>query len=90
MDGFGQHVFVTDLQLPEELPKLDRALRAIRDQTDIINTFEAWYFDFEGFYNDNVKDLESMGIFLSQSVNFMANTNTFRWHLSHGYPQRCL
>ena len=60
MDGFGQHVFVTDLQLPEELPKLDHALREIRDQTDIINTFEAWYFDLEDFYDDNVKELESM------------------------------
>ena len=61
MDGFGQHVFVTDLQLPEELPKLDHALREIRGQTDIINTFEAWYFAFEDYYNQHVKDLESEG-----------------------------
>ena len=59
MDGFGQHVFVTDIQLPEELPKLDYALREIRGQTDIINTFEAWYFDFEDYYNNNVRELES-------------------------------
>ena len=59
VDGFGQMVFVTDLQLPEELPKLDFALRELKSQTDIINTFEAWYFVFEDFYNDNVRDLES-------------------------------
>ena len=59
VDGFGQYVFVTDLQLPEELPKLDFALRELKSQADIINTFEAWYFDFEDFYNDNVRDLES-------------------------------
>ena len=59
MDSQGQHIFVTDLQLPEELPKVDYALREIRGQTDIINTFEAWYFAFEDYYNDNVRELES-------------------------------
>ena len=49
---------MTDIQLPEELPKLDKTLRKLRDQTDILNTFEAWYFTFEHYYNEHVKDLE--------------------------------
>ena len=51
---------MTDIELPAELPKLDVALRRLRDQTDILNTFEAWYFLFEDYYNENIRwDLES-------------------------------
>ena len=53
---------MTDIQLPEELPKLDVALRRLRDQTDILNTFEAWYFLFEHYYDENIRDLESESV----------------------------
>ena len=50
---------MTDIALPEELGKLDAALRRLRAQTDILNTFEAWYFLFEHYYDENIRDLES-------------------------------
>ena len=53
---------MTDIKLPEELRKLDVALRRLRDQTDILNTFEAWYFLFEHYYNENIRDLESESV----------------------------
>ena len=59
LDGELQQVFMTDVELPEELGKLDVALRRLRAQTDILNTFEAWYFLFEHYYDDNIRDLES-------------------------------
>ena len=59
LDGELQQVFMTDIALPEELGKLDVALRRLRAQTDILNTFEAWYFLFEHYYDENIRDLES-------------------------------
>ena len=62
LDGEVQQVFLTDIQLPEELGKLDVALRRLRAQTDILNTFEAWYFLFERYYEENIRDLESESV----------------------------
>ena len=53
---------MTDIQLPEDLRKLDVALRRLRDQKDILNTFEAWYFLFEHYYDENIRDLESESV----------------------------
>ena len=68
---------MTDIQLPEELPKLDVALRRLRDQTDILNTFEAWYFLFEHYYDENIRDLESESV--SQSVRRVAGQGRLNW-----------
>ena len=59
IDGEIQQVFLTNVQLPEDLPKLDFALRKLRDQSDILNTLEAWYFAFEDYYNENLRESHS-------------------------------
>ena len=45
-------VFVTELELPEELKKLDGVLNDLKAQDDILDGIKSWYLDFKRYHHD--------------------------------------
>lgn len=47
------HVFFTDMQMPEELEKLDQVVRELQNQTDIISHVDCWLTSFQTYYRSH-------------------------------------
>ena len=55
-------VFVTDLQLPEELDKLDEVLQELREQGDILHSIKSWYLDFKEYHKDYFEEKDGVKV----------------------------
>jgi hypothetical protein len=72
------------------LCKLRRSL-----QTDILNSFDAWYLAFDDYYNENVKDLEggtpllslSEDVYRARLTQFMFSAAGAKYRLLFQYDE---
>lgn len=54
------HVFIIELQLPEELEKLDKTIKTLQDQPDILTNIDSWYLSFAEYCQTNFPDNDTL------------------------------
>ena len=47
------NLFMENLDLPNELDKLELVHNQLAEQTDIVNSLDSWYLDFKDYMNDH-------------------------------------
>ena len=52
-----------NLNLPEDLLKLDKMHDDLANQTDIIVSFDSWYLDFKKYMNKYFLTRRGMGVY---------------------------
>ena len=81
-------VFVTELQLPEELEKLDSVISELQKQDDILSNVNSWYVPFKKYHNDHFKQKDKVNVndldeelFKTRLTQFLFSPNGSRFRM---------